>query len=403
VNIVYVSDQYWPSISGVPVSMDSFKDNFTQRGHNISLIVPDYPEAAEWDKKHNAKNLFRFRSRSIFFNKENRLVCKSEKNKVYEKLDSIRADIIHIHTEFALAKMVIKYAKKNNIPLVLTAHTNWEELINEYIKFIPHKIARFYCRSILRRIFNKVDVVIVPTTLMESRLNQYYIQSPIQVIPTGINVSHFSRTIYDTEINRNFILDSLSERIKDKKTLLYVGRLGKEKNIKFLLDAFSQLVKSNTDIKLVIVGDGPAKSELESYANFLGLEGRVIFTGFVQRNMLAEFYSMAHIFIFASKVESQGLVILESMTCGTPVVAIGEMGTRALMASGDGGYMVDDDLDLFIEKVELLLNDTQVHKIKSAEALKESKKWGSDIMASKVLTLYEDLLIEKRILSEITN
>ncbi len=402
-NIVYVSDQYWPSISGVPVSMDSFKDNFTQRGHNISLIVPDYPDAAEWDKKHNAKNIFRFRSRSIFFNKENRLVCKSEKNKIYEKLDSIRPDIIHIHTEFALAKMVIKYAKKNNIPLVLTAHTNWEELINEYIKFIPHKIARFYCRSILRRIFNKVDIVIVPTTLMESRLNQYYIQSPIQVIPTGINVSHFSRTIYDTEINRNFILDSLADRIKDKKTLLYVGRLGKEKNIKFLLDAFGQLVKSNNDIKLVIVGDGPAKSELESYANFLGLEGRVIFTGFVQRNMLAEFYSMAHIFIFASKVESQGLVILESMTCGTPVVAIGEMGTRALMASGDGGYMVDDDLDLFIEKVELLLNDTQVHKIKSAEALKESKKWCSDIMASKVLTLYEDLLIEKRILREITN
>jgi glycosyltransferase involved in cell wall biosynthesis len=238
---------------------------------------------------------------------------------------------------------------------------------------------------------------------MESRLNQYYIQSPIQVIPTGINISHFSRNIEETIINKNLILDSLSERIKDKKTLLYVGRLGKEKNIKFLIDAFSQLVKSNSDIKLVIVGDGPAKGELENYAIELGLEGRVIFTGFVPRNMLAEFYSMAHIFIFASKVESQGLVILESMTCGTPVVAIGEMGTRALMASGDGGYMVDDDLDLFIEKVELLLNDANVHKTKSAEALTESKKWGSDIMSSKVLALYEELLTEKRILREITN
>ncbi|MBC7539439.1 MAG: glycosyltransferase [Bacteriovorax sp.] len=400
-NIVYVSDQYWPSVSGVPVSMDSFKDNFTQRGHKISLIVPDYPEAVVWDKEHNSKNIFRFRSRSIFFNKENRLVYKSEKKKIYERLDLIRPDIIHIHTEFALAKLVIKYAKKNNIPLVLTAHTNWEELINEYIKFIPHRVARFYCRSILRRIFNKVDVVIVPTTLMESRLNQYYIQSPIQVIPTGINVSHFSRNDEEMELTHNLILESLSERIKDHKTLLYVGRLGKEKNIKFLIDAFSQLVKSNSDIKLIIVGDGPAKSELENYTKQLSLDGRVIFTGYVQRNMLADFYSMAHIFIFASKVESQGLVILESMTCGTPVVAIGEMGTRALMASGDGGFMVDDDLDLFIEKVELLLNDTQIHKIKSAEALKESKNWGSDIMTSKVLTLYEDLLTEKRILHEI--
>ena len=189
--IVYVSDQYWPSVSGVPVSMDSFKDNFAKRGHHISLIVPDYPEAAEWDKKHNSKNIFRFRSRSIFFNKENRLVYKSEKKRIY----LLRPDIIHIHTEFTLAKIVVKYAKKNNIPLVLTAHTNWEELINEYIKFIPYKVLRFYCRSILLKMFNKVDRVIVPTILMETRLNEYYVQSPIQVIPTGINLSHFSRTV----------------------------------------------------------------------------------------------------------------------------------------------------------------------------------------------------------------
>lgn len=400
-NIVYVSDQYWPSVSGVPVSMDSFKDNFTEKGHKISLLVPDYPGAALWDKENNAQNIFRFRSRSLFFNKENRLVCRSEKKKIFERLDLIRPDIIHIHTEFSLAKVVIKYAKKNNIPLVLTAHTNWEELINEYLKFIPHNLARFYCRSILRRIFNKVDVVIVPTSLMESRLNQYYIQSPIQVIPTGVDVTKFSRDAEETKINHNYVFESLSERIKDHKTLLYVGRLGKEKNIKFLIDAFFQLVKTNNDIKLLIVGDGPAKSELEDHSRKLGLEGRVIFTGFVQRNMLAEFYSMAHIFIFASKVESQGLVILESMTCGTPVVAIGEMGTIALMGSGGGGYMVDDDLDLFIEKVELLLNDSQVHKIKSAEALQEAKKWGSEIMSSKVLTLYEELLIEKRILDAV--
>ena len=395
-NIVYVSDQYWPSVSGVPVSMDTFKENLIQKGFNVYMLVPDYPEAAEWDRENNATNVFRFRSRSLFFNKENRLVYKSEKKKVYERLDLIKPDIIHIHTEFALAKIVIKYAKKNNIPLVLTAHTNWEELINEYIKFIPHNLARFYCRSILRRMFNKVDVVIVPTSLMEARLIEYLVRSPIQVIPTGITASHFSRNIVELEVSPNLIFESLSETIKDHKMLLYVGRLGKEKNIKFLIDAFFKLAKSNDDIKLVIVGDGPAREELEDYSRSLGLEGRVIFTGFVQRNMLNDFYSMAHIFIFASKVESQGLVILESMTCGTPVVAIGEMGTRALMGSGGGGYMVDDDLDLFIEKVELLLNDSQIYKIKSAEAFIEAEKWGSEIMSSKVLSLYEGLLLEKR-------
>lgn len=399
-NIVYVSDQYWPSVSGVPVSMDSFKENFTEKGHQISLLVPDYPDAELWDKENGSKNIYRYKSRSIFFNKENRLVRKSEKKKIYNRLDKIKPDIIHVHTEFSLARVVIKYAKKNNIPVVLTAHTNWEGLINEYVKFIPHTLARFYCRSLLRKMFNKVDAVIVPTSLMESKLTQNYVRSPIQIIPTGINKNHFSRKDGKIESSQKFILENLSEKISDNKTLLYVGRLGKEKNIKFLIDAFYKLSQKNNNIKLVIVGDGPAKGELEAYAKELGLKEHVIFTGFVERKMLADFYSMAHVFIFASKVESQGLVILESMTCGTPVVAIGEMGTKALMDSGFGGYMVDDNIDLFIEKIDLLLNDTNIYKLKSDEALQEAKKWGSDIMSSKVLALYEDLLAIKGIKNE---
>ena len=400
-NIVYVSDQYWPSVSGVPVSMDSFKDQFTEQGHNISLLVPEYPEADTWDREHNAQNLFRFKSRQLILNKENRLVCRSEKNKVFARLDAIKPDIIHIHTEFSLAKMAIKYAKKNNIPLVLTAHTNWEELVNEYAKFIPNFLIKFYCRSFLRRTFNKVDRIIVPTTLMESRLNLYSINRPIDVIPTGIDVSHFTKAVAEIENSQNSIFLNLAEKIKDHKMLLYVGRLGKEKNIKFLINVFYTLAAVNEDIKLVIVGDGPARIELEEYARSLGLIGRVIFTGYVDREQLMNFYTMAHIFMFASKIESQGLVILESMTCGTPVVAIGEMGTRALMGSGNGGFMVDDDLDLFVEKVALLLYDKELHKIKSAEALKEAKKWESNMMSTRVFELYENLLYTKRIMNDV--
>jgi glycosyltransferase involved in cell wall biosynthesis len=125
----------------------------------------------------------------------------------------------------------------------------------------------------------------------------------------------------------------------------------------------------------------------------LGLANYIIFTGFVERNMLVDFYSLARVFIFASKVESQGLVILESMSCGTPVVAIGEMGTRELMGGDFGGYMVEDDLDVFVEKVDLLLGDFQLHKLKSIEALEEASKWRIDTMTNRVLSLYENLLI----------
>jgi glycosyltransferase involved in cell wall biosynthesis len=396
--IVYASDQYWPSVSGVPVSMDSFKTNFTEKGHEIFLLVPDYPNAAAWDKENSRKNIFRFRSIGLFFNQENRMVLASEKKKIFKTLDEIKPDIIHVHTEFALAKMVIAYAKQYDIPLVMTAHTNWEELVNEYLAFIPRRIGRLYCRFMLKRIFNKADVLIAPTRLMEGLLNKYYLKTPVEVIPTGIDCHKFYKDEHlSTEVslhaNENTILENLSAQIKDHKILLYVGRLGKEKNIKFLIDALDQLLPRNPDAKLVIVGDGPAKKELEDYVLHLGLIDQVIFTGFVERDRLAEFYSMARVFTFASKVESQGLVILESMMCGTPVVAIGEMGTKELMGGDFGGFMVEDDLDIFVEKVDMLLSDGNLHKIKSDEALEEAKKWKIDGMTLKVLKLYEGLLI----------
>ncbi|MBC7430266.1 MAG: glycosyltransferase [Bacteriovorax sp.] len=395
-NIVYVSDQYWPSVSGVPVSMDSFKENFAELGHKVSLLVPEYPEAEQWDKENNSENIFRFRSRSIFFNKENRMVRRSEKNKIHERLKIIAPDVIHVHTEFSLAKVVIKYARKNNIPVVLTAHTNWEELINEYISFIPKKISQLCCRSFLRRIFNRVDLVIAPTKLMASRLVSYSVNKPIEVIPTGLSLEKFAKNgPVESNHEANVQFEILAGKVKGKKTLMYVGRLGKEKNIKFLIDVFHSIQQTINNVTFVIVGDGPSRAELEEHARFLGIKEKVIFTGFVARERLKDFYSLAYVFMFASKVESQGLVILESMACGTPVVAIGEMGTRALMASGRGGFMVDDNIDLFIAMVELLLKDSKVYAEKSAEALQEAQEWGSELMSSKVLTLYEDLLVEK--------
>ena len=133
-------------------------------------------------------------------------------------------------------------------------------------------------------------------------------------------------------------------------------RLGMEKNIEFLIDVLKNLTIKYPTLYLVIAGDGPARKDLENYADEKGLTEKVIFTGFVEREKLKDFYSTANVFVFASKVESQGLVTLESMACGTPVVAIGKMGTREVMGGDSGGFMVDDDMDMFVEKTDLLLS-----------------------------------------------
>ena len=126
-----------PSISGVCVSMDSFRKQFTKMGHNVFMLVPDYPQAAEFDQRTKTENIYRFKSYKLPFNDENHLVFKTERRNIFKVLDSIKPDVIHIHTEFAMNKMATAYAKKHSVPLVMTAHTNWEELIHHYLPIIP--------------------------------------------------------------------------------------------------------------------------------------------------------------------------------------------------------------------------------------------------------------------------
>jgi 1,2-diacylglycerol 3-alpha-glucosyltransferase len=392
-NIVFVSDQYWPSISGVSVSIDAFMKEFVKMGHNVFLLVPDYPEIAELDRKMDISNLYRFKSYKLFFNDENRLVYKSQKNNVNKILHSIKPDIIHVHTEFALGKMASSYARKYHIPIVMTAHTNWEELIYHYIPIIPASLARMYCRWFMRRIYNKADIVIVPTSLMEVLLNLYFVKTPIRVIPTGIERTEFLLEGSKEESDSKLL--EMYPQLRDQKILFFAGRVGKEKNITFLIDVLKSLLSNISNITLIISGYGPAMIEIQDYAKSKGVFDNIIFTGFIERLKLKYFYSLADVFVFASKVESQGMVVLESMACGTPVVAIGKMGTREIMGGDYGGFMVDDDVESFAEMVDLLLHNKAIYKLKSDEALEHLSKWTIQSQAEKMIKLYQRLLKNK--------
>ena len=392
-NIAFVSDQYWPSLSGVSVSIDAFSKELIKMGHHVFLFAPEYPDSAKADSQWVGTNIFRFRSYEISFNKENRLVYRRDWKKVVKVLDSVKPDIIHVQTEFTLGRIATRYAKEMKIPLVLTAHTNWEELIALYVPFLPRGIARFYCRYRMRKRCNKADIVIVFTSLMEVLLNLYLIRTPIRIIPTGIIKSDFDN---DNESGWKADIYRTYPQLMNKKIMLYAGRLGMEKNISFLMDILKMLLRNDNNIMLVIAGNGPAYDELHKYSQKTGVAESVLFIGFIERKQLKNYYVLSDVFVFASKVESQGLVTLESMICGTPVVAIGKMGTREVMGGDNGGFMVDDDLESFAEKTALLLNNPEIHKIKAKEALQHAQKWTSDKYAEKLIKLYESLIYEKQ-------
>lgn len=392
--IVFATDQYWPCISGVSVSVDAFRVALMQLGHQVILLAPQYPQSSALDDQRQVAHLHRFASMAAPFNDENRLVRFSEKARIEALLVDIDPDIIHVHTEFTLGRMVSHFARDRKIPLVMTAHTNWEELIDLYIPWIPKVLSRLFCRFRMRSCYRIADTLVLPTTLMEKYIERLSLRGPSVIIPTGIDPDDFAATPEQMSVLKADIIQKFPE-LSGKRILFFAGRLGLEKNIPFLFQMLKLVLLEQPETMLVIAGDGPARSELEQRVLQQGLSSHVVFTGFVERSVIKGLYSLSDIFVFASKVESQGMVALEAMTCGTPVVAIGKMGTLEIMHGDNGGFMVEDDIHEFASRVLLLLSDPRVYALKCADALKHAQNWYMRAQGAKMHHLYQSLVSQE--------
>jgi hypothetical protein len=392
--IVYSTDNYWPRFSGMAVSIDSFKHELERRGHTVHVFASEYPGGYEKDREMGNRNVHRFRAHKTPISEEDRLVYRSEKKNVWRKLDEISPDIIHVQTEFSLCKMVKKYALKEKIPLVMTCHTYFEQYINHYVPWLPKGLAKWIARKYTYGFYNTNDRLITPTPLMKEVLRSYGIKKEITVIPTGIPEEDFSGVNKEVEKNNSMFFESFPE-LKGKKLMLFVGRIGGEKNVLFLLPVLKKVSEKVPDVHLMMVGDGPQKREMRERSKNMGLSGRISFLGYVDRKDVKHAFTLADIFTFPSKTETQGLVTVESMICGTPVVAIGEMGTKNIMKGDNGGYMVSEDIDEFSGRVIDLFTDDRLYVYKAEEARSYSKRWTMKVMGDKMLEVYEDLLRER--------
>ena len=388
--IVYATDNYWPRTSGIAVSIDAFRDALVDLGHEVYIFAPDYPGAREFDRKAGNANVYRFPSLKLFFLDEDRLVSPLQKRAIYTAMTSIGPDIIHAHTEFNMGIYSSRYAGKNNIPLVFTVHTHWDEYGN-YVSLFPNFITQRVGVNIRRFPFKYGDLVIAPSDAMKAILLSRCTTKPIRTVPTGIAKNDFGGAITANRCDIREIINSEID-LTGKKVLLFVGRIGIEKNIGFLIDVVERIVPLVPNVLLMIVGDGPFRSSLEGLVKQRDLERYVFFAGYIPREKLKHVYAFADVFVFASKTETQGLVILESMQCGTPVVAIGELGTKDILRNDTGGFMVHDDIDEFCQRTLLLLKNQDVYRKKSGEATEYARSWTSETTALKMQALYESVL-----------
>ncbi|HVE81190.1 MAG TPA: glycosyltransferase [Myxococcales bacterium] len=386
--IAIATDNYWPRVSGMAVSIDTFRQALEAQGHQVLILAPLYKDMDPWlDEKAGRRNVARFPGRTFWVSREDVLVSASHKRAVYRLLDQFRPDVVHVQTEFTLGWLSWRWAKANGTPLVFTAHTFWQDYLSNYATFLPRVCSYWLAKAVSRYIGRNADAFVAPTRRMRDVLLNYGVDVPISVIPTGFQESTFSGVNHEAEKQNSFLFEQYPQ-LKGKRVLLTVARLGKEKNHDFLVDVMGQLKDRDPNAMWLVVGDGPYRGELEAKLKARGLADRAVLTGYMAREKVKHAFALADVFMFASKTETQGLVTVEAMSLGRPVVAIGEMGTRDVMNGDNGGFMMREEAGPFADRVHQLLNDSSLHASKSAEAIRYSRRWTSSALAEKLAGVY---------------
>lgn len=375
--ILFISDVYFPRVNGVSTSIETFRRNLRALGHTVDLIAPDYQLVSD-----DETGILRVPSRKVPLDPEDRFMRYGWVMQHLGPLRDGHYDVIHIQTPFVAHYLGVRLSRVLGIPCVETYHTFFEEYLFHYIPFIPRNIMRFVAKRFSRHQGNSLDGMVVPSNPMLQVLKAYGISTPTEVIPTGMEPESFVPG------------DRVAFRDKygipqDQPVLLFVGRVAFEKNIGFLVQVLEAVRKDVANVLFVIAGEGPARHSLKHEVTRLGLEGNTRFLGYLDRHKeLNSCYRAADLFIFSSRTETQGLVLLEAMAQGVPVVSTAELGTRDVLREGLGVHIAQEEVDDFAGKVITLLNDAPMGQKLGDAGREYAQTWSASRQALRMLAFY---------------
>ncbi len=376
--ILFISDVYFPRVNGVSTSIETFRHELHKLGHTVHLVAPEYALPSE-----DESGILRIPSKRVPFDPEDRLMIYKAVMAHLPKFRSERYDIIHIQTPFVAHYLGIKLSGMLGIPCVETYHTFFEEYLYHYVPLVPKSMMRKIAQRFSRHQGNSLDGMVVPSHPMLHVLKRYGVRTPIEVIPTGIEPDRFVEGDRVAFRERYGIAQT-------RPVLLFVGRVAFEKNIGFLFNVLLEVRQHIPNALFLIAGEGPAQKSLKHDVGAMGLQENVLFIGYLDRHTeLNSCYRSADLFIFASRTETQGLVLLEAMAQGIPVVSTAELGTRDVLQEGLGVLIASETVEDFSEKILRLLRDDNARKELGSAGREYAHLWSATKQAERMLEFYE--------------
>ena len=383
-HIAYFTNFYLPVVNGVVRSVQSYREALTALGHNVFVF------AQEDDYEDTEPFIFRYPSLRLPGPVDIPTALPVSPF-VDQLIPKLKLDIIHTHHPVLLGQTAAAKARDYNLPLVFTFHTQYQEYTH-YFPFPQEQVQEFIKSRVihwLQEFMRKCQHIIIPSESMRSVLvDEYGLADRFTVIPTGIDLTPFKKA------------DGAALRSEwhwsDDKVIISAGRLAEEKNWVTLLRAFALAQQQQPNIRLVLLGDGPQAEALKQLAGELGVSERVIFNGKVAFQEVPNYLKAADLFSFASITETQGLVTLEAMAAGLPIVAADGAGTKDILENGKQGFLTQNDpQDLANGIIKLVENPSLMSKFKTA-ALRTSRTYGNMRLARKMLKVYEQAIEDKK-------
>lgn len=379
--VLITTDLYTTNTNGVVTSVRNLMEELEKKGHEVRVLT-----VSEKLRSHKEDNIYYIKSVPLGVVYPDVRMPISYRHRYLRELINWKPDVIHSQCEYFSYQFAGYISKKTAAPIVHTYHTLYEQYVT-YI-FPSQKIGAYFVGILSKFRLRKAEAIVAPTQKVETVLKNYGIHNPIHVVPSGIALEQHKERLAEEERREKRGALGIPE---NHTVLLNLGRLGTEKNLPELIKLFSIAMSHNPKLTLLIVGDGPARKELEELAARLGVADHVIFTGMVDPSEVHKYYQLGDIFVSASTSETQGLTYIEAAANGLPLLCRRDTCLDGVLVEGKNGYEYEAEQE-FCELLDTILSNPDWCRDAGLQSAEIASEFDKNHFADKIEDVYETVI-----------